>query len=132
MYQLYGDGLHDDTQAIQQMLDSGTSEVTLPAPIREYLISDCLRIHSGQTLRLSPTTRVRLQDHSDCLMLTNAEIGSHDIAVIGGIWDFNNQNQSPNPCKQPDGWKARILMLIPNSLCAMTMFIAALLCAFLT
>lgn len=105
MYQLYGDGLHDDTQAIQQMLDSGTSEVTLPAPIREYLISDCLRIHSGQTLRLSPTTRVRLQDHSDCLMLTNAEIGSHDIAVIGGIWDFNNQNQSPNPCKQPDGWK---------------------------
>lgn len=49
MYTLYGDGIHDDYPAIQEMLDSGTSEVTLPAPEKNYLISKTLKIHGGQS-----------------------------------------------------------------------------------
>ena len=101
MYQLYGDGIHDDTLAIQEMLDSRLCEIALPVPQQEYRISKTLKIHSGQTLRLPTTARIRLADHSDCLMLTNAETGAQDIAVIGGIWDYNNLNQHPNPSKTP-------------------------------
>ena len=32
MYKLYGDGIHDDAPAIQEMLDSGISAVILPVP----------------------------------------------------------------------------------------------------
>ena len=32
MYNLYGDGIHDDQPAIQEMIDSGVCEVSLPAP----------------------------------------------------------------------------------------------------
>lgn len=32
MYTLYGDGVHDDYPAIQEMIDSGVCEVSLPVP----------------------------------------------------------------------------------------------------
>jgi polygalacturonase len=94
---LYGDGLHDDTDAIQALLDSGICDVELPVPEKEYLISRTLIIHSNQTLRLPQTATIKLMPHSDCLMLTNRGEDDHDIAVIGGIWDFNNLKQRPNP-----------------------------------
>lgn len=30
---LYGDGIHDDTAAIQELIDSGLCEVSLPLPL---------------------------------------------------------------------------------------------------
>ena len=45
---LVGDGVHDDTAAIQRRLDSGAACVYLPPPPKEYLISSTLRIGSGQ------------------------------------------------------------------------------------
>ncbi len=94
---LYGDGIHSDAAEIQSMLDSGMSVVYLPAPERCYCIDRTLYIHSNQTLRLDPTTTIRLLPHSDCLMLSNAPGGAHDVCILGGIWDFNNTNQRPNP-----------------------------------
>ena len=94
---LYGDGIHDDTPAIQAMLDSKICEVSLPAPKEHYCISKTLRIYSNQTLRLPETARVRLLPMSDCYMLTNAERDAHDIVICGGIWDMDNLSQSPNP-----------------------------------
>lgn len=32
MFKLYGDGVHDDTNAIQEIIDSGICEVCLPVP----------------------------------------------------------------------------------------------------
>ena len=32
MYTLYGDGIHDDYPAIQELIDSGVCEVALPVP----------------------------------------------------------------------------------------------------
>lgn len=48
-YQLYGDGIHDDYPAMQEMLDSLVCEVVLPAPKKCYTISKTLKIHGGQT-----------------------------------------------------------------------------------
>ncbi len=98
-YELFGDGINDDTLAIQEMLDSGVSEVFLPAPKKHYSISKTLKIHSNQTLRLAETTLIKLLPNSSCRMLTNAEKGAHDITIIGGIWDYDNVNQAPNPIR---------------------------------
>ena len=38
-YILYGDGIHDDYPAIQEMIDSGVCEVSLPAPKQKYIIT---------------------------------------------------------------------------------------------
>lgn len=96
---LFGDGIHDDTPAIQELLDSGIAEVFLPAPKVHYCISNTLKIHSCQTLRLAEMATIKLLPNSSCLMLTNAEKDAHDISVVGGIWDYDNKNQDPNPFK---------------------------------
>ena len=93
--QLFGDGEHDDTAAIQARLDTGCSCVHLPSPAKEYLISKTLLVKSGQELRLDRFSRVRLAPHSDCPMVQNAnwQRGDRDIVVSGGIWDYDNVNQ---------------------------------------
>lgn len=97
MYTLYGDGVHDDAPAIQEMLDSGICEVALPAPRAHYCIGTTLRVHSNQTLRLPETAEIRLLPSSSCPMLTNAERPAHDVVIVGGIWNCNNTEQDPNP-----------------------------------
>lgn len=95
---LFGDGVHDDTAAIQELLDSGSSLVELPAPKVEYRISRTLLLGDGQELRLGRFTRVRLADGSDCSMLANRDFvrGNRHVAVSGGIWDMNNRGQRHN------------------------------------
>ena len=97
MYILYGDGVHDDAPAIQEMLDSGLSEIALPAPKARYAIGATLKVYSGQTLRLPETAEIRLLPGSSCHMLTNAQRPAHDIVITGGIWNYDNINQAPNP-----------------------------------
>ena len=96
MYTLYGDGVHDDAPAIQQMLDSGMSSVVLPAPKKNYAIGSTLVIHSGQSLILPETAVIKLLPQSNCYMLINEKAGDSYISVVGGIWDFNNQEQHPH------------------------------------
>lgn len=99
---LVGDGVHDDTAAIQAMLDSGRSLVYLPPPPKEYVISRTLKIGSRTELRLDRLTRIRLAPDSNCPMLQNRDYyyGTNvDIVVTGGVWDFDNPHQEPNPYK---------------------------------
>ena len=127
-YTLYGDGLHDDTNAIQEMLDSGVCEVELPAPAVCYLISKPLVIPSKCKLKLPRFAEIRLADGANCFMLQNKTVEKkaarqrdsidlrhktvwyfvdtlspdpedtcHDFEIEGGIWNFNNQKQEPNP-----------------------------------
>jgi len=93
-----GDGVHDDTAAIQALLDKGTSLVSLPAPVKEYVISRPLLIGDGQELRLGRFSRIRPADGSNCRMLSNRDPirGNRDIAVVGGVWDMNNLGQRHN------------------------------------
>lgn len=91
-----GDGVTDDTAAIQALLDSRDRLVYLPPPEKCYLISDTLKIHSNQTLRLDPGSTIRLADGAKRHLISNADFdaGNENIAVIGGIWDGNNATQT--------------------------------------
>lgn len=95
---LYGDGIHDDHPAIQEMLDSGMSCVYLPVPEKYYLISKTIKVHSNQELKLDRFTHIKLTDHANCSMLENADVleWNKNIKVSGGIWDMNHNNQYPN------------------------------------
>jgi hypothetical protein len=102
-----GDGIHDDTAAIQALLDSRRALVYLPAPPKHYLISQPLRIHSNQTLQLDHFTVIRLKDGSDCVMITNDdhERGNENIALVGGVWDMHNEGQSLAEYQKTRTWK---------------------------
>ena len=103
-YVLYGDGIHDDYPAIQEMLDSLTCEVALPAPEKFYVISKTLKIHANQTLRLPRFATIKLADKANCEMIENEDFDnySENICIDGGIWDMNHSNQWPNPYHFPD------------------------------
>lgn len=104
MYQLYGNGVNDDYPAIQEMLDSGVSEICLPAPKKFYVISKTLKIHSNQCLKLGRFTTIRLADKANCEMIENADFDNwnENICIDGGIWDMNHNNQWLNPYHFPD------------------------------
>lgn len=115
---LYGDGIHDDTAAIQELIDS-SMEVSLPAPKAFYLISKPLELHGNLRLKLPRYAEICLADGANCYMLKNATVDDEkpriisrlfhhvnryspdapceNIEVCGGIWNFNNKNQNPNP-----------------------------------
>ena len=125
-YKLYGDGIHDDYYAIQEMIDSGANEVILPAPEKNYLISKTLIIPSNFRLILPRFAEIKLADGANCHMVRNKmtpdfkerlkdDLPKHckhlwyyvneyspdaiveNIEICGGIWNFNNMNQLPNP-----------------------------------
>ena len=118
LFPLYGDGIHDDTDGIQYRLDH-FREVMLPCPKVKYMISRPLELPSNCRLQLPRFAEICLMDHSNCVMLKNkteedpAERTTsklfhfinqyspsapvHNIEIIGGIWNFNNKAQSPNP-----------------------------------
>ena len=91
-----GDGVHDDTQAIQTLLDSRQATVHLPKPPKCYLVRKTLKIHSGQTLNVDRNAVIRLADSAGAHLLANADpvAGNDRITVIGGIWDGNNATQT--------------------------------------
>jgi len=104
---LVGDGTHDDTTAIQALLDSKRTLVRLPAPPKHYLISRTLLIHSNQMLQLERFTVIRLKDGSNCLMITNGdhEGGNENVMIEGGVWDMKNQGQSLAEYQKTRIWK---------------------------
>ena len=102
MYTLYGDGIHDDTSAIQEMLDSGKSTVSLPEPENFYVISRSLIMRSNTGLILPRFAEIRLADDSNCAMVTTADEPSCNIELSGGIWNCNNMGQKPNPIQSRD------------------------------
>ena len=71
MHILFGDGIHDDTDAIQEMIDSGCCEVFLPAPKVRYVISRPLELPSNFKLCLPRFAEIRLAKGSNCVMLKN-------------------------------------------------------------
>ena len=90
-YTLYGDGIHDDIPAIQELIDSGVCEVELPAPSVCYLISKPIIIPSSFKLKLPRFAHIKLMDGANCFMLqsktvykpekrTHPEIYNHEEA----------------------------------------------------
>ena len=91
---LYGDGMHDETQAIQALLDQ-RGIVTLDRP-GTYLISRTLIIRSNTRFVLAPDARLLAAPMSRCALIENEHFagGGRDenIEIIGGVWDGNCDN----------------------------------------
>ncbi len=121
MFTLYGDGIHDDYPAIQEMLDSGKHEISLPDPQVCYLVSKSLEIPSYVRLILPRYAEIKLADGANCPIIKNKTVAVpnyeikgdiwdiilcnsmdkedcvHDFEISGGIWNFNNRGQAENP-----------------------------------
>jgi len=91
---LFGDGIHDDTAAIQILLDAA-GEVYIPDG--QYLITHPLIIHDNTHFRLSHAATLRLADHANCSLLDNDGLyrrcTNKNIIIEGGIWDGNHDMQ---------------------------------------
>lgn len=92
--QLYADGIHDDTAAIQAMLDRGG---LVEIPHGTYCITRPLIIRDNTHLRLAQTAHLRLADGACCALLDNdglyGRYTNRNITIEGGIWDGNHSAQ---------------------------------------
>lgn len=91
MKKMFGDGIHDDTAAVQELLDN-CGIVTIDKP-GTYLISKTLIIHSNTRFVLSPGAKLLSAPMSRCALIQNEYFvgGGRDenIEIVGGIWDGN-------------------------------------------
>ena len=95
---LYGDGIHDDTAAIQELIESGC-EVNLPVPKKHYLISRPLELHSNLKLTLPRFAEIRLKDGSNCYMLKNAMVEDRKNRIDVKLFDYVNRYCPDMPCE---------------------------------
>lgn len=91
---LFGDGIQDDTLAIQELLDK---RGCVSIPHGTYLITRPLIIRSNTHLLLAQTAKLKLADRANCSILDNeglyTDTMDENITIEGGIWDGNNLNQ---------------------------------------
>jgi len=92
-----GDGIADDTMAVQNALNSGENEVHFPEG--DYRITKTLYISSGTHITAERKARIFMcgnvpRKKGDFLLSNkNTESGDRDISIKGGIWDGNNMGK---------------------------------------
>ncbi len=96
---VFADGIHDDTKALQQCIDELKDGGTLYFPDGIYLISAALIFYSNQTFRLSDNAVILRSNHSTpvtrYLLASYSEAdkgsydGTHNVKICGGIFDGN-------------------------------------------
>ncbi|MGN1479433.1 MAG: glycosyl hydrolase family 28-related protein, partial [Acutalibacteraceae bacterium] len=96
---IYADGKHDDTKAIQACIDKMKDGGTIFFPDGEYLISAALIFYSNQWLKFSDNAvMIRSKDSSPltkymlaCYSEDNrgGYGGTHDAMISGGVFDGN-------------------------------------------
>ena len=111
-----GDGVTDDTAAIQAALNQG-GRVCITRP-GTYVVSaalvnagvlpnaslnSALVIQSNTTLMLGRGVRLWMANQSNCYLMRNANpgTGDHDITIAGGSFDGNCNNQQTNLWVEP-------------------------------
>ena len=88
-----GDGVADDSAAIQAALDAGVEVVTIPDGV--YRVAATLRVPSHRRIIASPGARLvhcgETPKRRGDFLLTNADHvnGNCDITLTGGVWDGN-------------------------------------------
>ena len=91
---LYGDGIHDDSQGLQEQLDKrGIIVIDKPGT---YLVEKTLIIHSFTKLVLAPGVIIKAAPMSRCAIIENEHFAGggrdSDIEISGGIFDGNCDN----------------------------------------
>lgn len=103
-----GDGVADDTAAIQKALTGGQRTVVIPPGT--YKVTAALKVDSGTTIQADPNAIIRLADGADTnagvFLLTNRDPagGNAYITVEGGIWDGNNEHNPRGRDGDPNGY----------------------------
>ncbi len=100
---IFADGIHDDTKALQNCLDKMKNGGTVFFPDGTYLISAALIFYSGQNLCFSDNAVLLRSDKSEKItryMLASysepdvtSYNGTHDVVISGGIFDGNKNLQ---------------------------------------
>ncbi len=115
-YKIYGDGVHDDSEALQSLLDSGENEIFIPLGC--YLISKTLKINSNTVLNVTPGARFimdgEVQKHRGDFLITNSdhENGNENIKICGGVFDGNNKgwgNRKPDDLFDKNGYSGSVM-----------------------
>ena len=97
---VYADGMHDDTKALQACIDELKDGGTVYFPDGTYLISGALIFYSNQHLKFSDKAILLRNAHSEpitrYLLASYSEPewggyeGTHDVVISGGIFDGNS------------------------------------------
>ncbi len=98
---VYADGIHDDTKALQSCIDKLKDGGTVYFPDGVYLVSAALIFYSNQTLKFSDKAVIRRSAESEpitrYLLASYSEVGwegyegTHDVVISGGIFDGNGE-----------------------------------------
>lgn len=96
---VYADGMHDDTKALQACIDEVKDGGTVYFPDGTYLVSAALIFYSNQHLKFSDKATVLRDDKSTpmtrYLLASHSEPewgeydGTHDVVISGGTFDGN-------------------------------------------
>ena len=96
---VFADGIHDDTKALQECIDKLKDGGTVYFPDGIYLVSAALIFYSNQIFRLSDKAVILRSDKSKpltrYLLASYSEPdwkgyeGTHDVVISGGIFDGN-------------------------------------------
>ncbi len=114
-----GDGVHDDTKALQTALDSGAAEVVIPAG--DYLVSKMLLVHSDTHIRANQAARIiqsgEVPKQRGDFLIQNADLeqGNRNIRITGGIWDGNNTGTHNVKCPDlfdPNGYSGATMNFV--------------------
>ena len=81
---IYGDNKHDDTEALQALLDE-CGIVTLSKP-GIYLVSRTLVIHSNTRFVLSPGAHILAAPYSKCALIENEHFRGGGTATNGAVY----------------------------------------------
>ncbi|MBO5937036.1 MAG: hypothetical protein J6V06_04150 [Clostridia bacterium] len=94
---VFADGIHDDTKALQECIDKVKDGGVVYFPDGTYLISAALIFYSNQVFKLSdkavilrnsrsvPVTRYLLASYSEADW--GGYEGTHDVTIMGGVFD---------------------------------------------
>lgn len=98
---VYADGIHDDTKALQECIDKVKDGGTVYFPDGTYLVSAALIFYSNQVFRLSDNAVILRSKESETvtryLLASYSQPewggyeGTHDVIISGGIFDGNGQ-----------------------------------------
>ena len=96
---VFADGIHDDTKALQDCIDEVKDGGTVYFPDGIYLVSAALIFYSNQIFKLSDNAVILRSKESDpitrYLLASYSEPewsgydGTHDVVISGGIFDGN-------------------------------------------
>lgn len=107
---IMGDGITDDTPALQRAINACGGYLELPAGV--YLITRTLLVPSNTHFKLHPYAVMKLsgdiQRRAGEFLLANADArnGNENITIEGGLWDGNctgTYNEKPD-IFTPNGW----------------------------